>query len=58
MEVDVAKTDQPYSLVAEAFDAITRILFSAKTVHQMLQQIVDFAVATVDGVRPPPVSLC
>ncbi|MEO7194411.1 MAG: GAF and ANTAR domain-containing protein [Pseudonocardiaceae bacterium] len=41
--------DQPYGELAVAFAEIARTLFSDPTVLGTLQQIVDFAVATVEG---------
>jgi hypothetical protein len=49
--------DQPYGHVAVAFSEIARTLFSAKTVRGTLQQIVDFAVLTVEGCDAAGISL-
>jgi hypothetical protein len=40
--------DQSYGHVAVVFAEIARTLFSARTVGETLQQIVDFAVLTVE----------
>jgi GAF domain-containing protein len=49
--------DQPYGHVAVTFSEIARTLFSAKTVGGTLQQIVDFAVLTVEGCDAAGISL-
>jgi GAF domain-containing protein len=49
--------DQPYGHVAVAFAGIARTLFSARTVGETLQQIVDFAVLTVEGCDAAGISL-
>ncbi len=41
--------DEPYGELASSFAGIARTLFSAPTVLATLQQIVDFAFATVEG---------
>ena len=49
--------DQSYGHVAVAFAEIARTLFSARTVGETLQQIVDFAVLTVEGCDAAGISL-
>lgn len=53
----MAETGQPYGEVAIAFAEIARTLFSDLTVEGTLQQIVDFAVATVEGCDTAGISL-
>jgi hypothetical protein len=45
----VNAVDEPYGELASSFAGIARTLFSASTVLATLQQIVDFAFATVEG---------
>jgi len=45
----VNAVDEPYGELASSFAGIARTLFSAPTVLATLQQIVDFAFATVEG---------
>ena len=49
--------DLPYGHVAVAFAEIARTLFSSRTVGETLQQIVDFAVLTVEGCDAAGISL-
>ena len=49
--------DEPYGELASAFAGIARSLFSAPTVLSTLQQIVDFAFATVEGCDVACISL-
>jgi hypothetical protein len=49
--------DQPYGEVASAFAGIARTLFSDSTVGGTLQQIVDYAVVTVEGCDAAGISL-
>ena len=44
-----AVDEPPYGELASSFAGIARTLFSAQTVLATLQQIVDFAFATVEG---------
>ena len=44
-----AVDEPPYGELASSFAGIARTLFSAPTVLATLQQIVDFAIATVEG---------
>lgn len=50
-------TDKGYGELASAFAGIARTLFSDLTVLGTLQQIVDFAVATVEGCDAAGISL-
>jgi ANTAR domain/GAF domain len=45
----VSTVDEPYGELASSFAGIARTLFTAPTVLATLQQIVDFAFATVEG---------
>jgi hypothetical protein len=49
--------DEPYGHVAVTFAEIARTLFSAGTVGETLQQIVDFAALTVEGCDATGISL-
>ena len=49
--------DEPYGELASSFAGIARTLFSAPTVLATLQQIVDFASATVEGCDVACISL-
>ena len=49
--------DEPYGELASSFVGIARTLFSAPTVLATLQQIVDFAFATVEGCDAACISL-
>ena len=49
--------EEPYGELASSFAGIARILFSAPTVLATLQQIVDFALITVEGCDVSCISL-
>ncbi|MGI8492086.1 MAG: GAF and ANTAR domain-containing protein [Acidimicrobiales bacterium] len=53
----MTETEQPYGELAVAFVDIARTLFSARTVGETLQRMVDFAVVTVEGCDAAGVSL-
>jgi ANTAR domain/GAF domain len=56
-ELVVNAVDEPYGELASSFAGIARALFSAPTVLSTLQQIVDFAFATVEGCDVACISL-
>ncbi len=49
--------EHPYGELAQSFAKIAGILFSASTVRQTLQHIVDFAVPTIEGCDAAGISL-
>jgi hypothetical protein len=53
----MTETDQPYGELASSFASIARTLFSDPTVGGTLQQIVDFAVVTIEGCDAAGISL-
>lgn len=53
----MSETDQHYGEVAGAFAEIARTLFSNPTLSGTLRQIVDFAVATVEGCDAAAITL-